>query len=71
MTCGLVILTDFIRKADLPKTKDDEIKDLGKVALRKTRKASFKIENRSGTGTISPESLARYEQWKKIGEDSY
>ena len=37
----------------------------GKVLLGKTLKAKFKIAGRSFNGTISPESFARYEEWKQ------
>jgi len=47
------------------KKENVEIKDIGKVALGKTRKVLFKVGDRSGKGTISPVLLDRFERWKK------
>jgi hypothetical protein len=47
------------------RTKEVLFNREGKVLLGKTLKAKFKIAGRSFNGTISPESFARYEEWKQ------
>jgi hypothetical protein len=41
-----------------------DIRETGKTFLSKDRKASFTLRDRTHPGTISPESLDRFEDWK-------
>lgn len=41
-----------------------DIEESGKVFIGKSRKATFRIGGKTLKGTIKPESLARFQQWK-------
>lgn len=41
-----------------------DVVDLGKTMLGKTRKVEFRVSGKAWKGTIGPESLERFQQWK-------